>query len=82
MKQLVSLSVPAISQDFDILIPNDLEIIKVIPLLSEAVEVLSNHMYISSGEEILCSPEKNLVLIGSATLSGYGIQHGEKLVLL
>lgn len=82
MKKLVSLFVPAISQSFDLFVPFDLEISKLIPVLTEAVETLSDNLYIQSGEELLCSADKSIVFLGCLCLDSYSIHHGEHLVLL
>lgn len=82
MKILVNVHVPAISQKYDVLIPDFLRIKSVTSLIAHTVEDLSNHMYVSSGEECLCSAEKNIVLRENATLEKYGIQNGDHLVLI
>jgi len=82
VKILVKVSVPAIGEEYDILIPDFLRIKSVIPLIAEAVENLSNHMYISSGAECLCSADKNILLRPNATLEQYGIQNGDHLVMM
>ena len=80
IKQLVNVYVPSISQTFDLLVPVDLEIEKLIPLLSEAIETLSANQYIKTGEEALCSSEKKVILMGESTLADYSIKHGEHLI--
>lgn len=82
MKILVNVSIPAIGEKYDILVPDFLRIKSVTPLIAETVENLSNHMYVSSGEECLCSVEKNILLRHNATLQQYGIQNGDHLVLM
>lgn len=82
MKLLVNVYVPAISESYDVLIPESLRIKLVISLLSEAVERLSNHLYIASGSECLCSLEKNIMLRQGATLEKYGIGNGDHLIMM
>lgn len=82
MKLLVSVQVPAISQKYDILVPDDLRIKSVITLIAGAVEGLSDHRYVSSGEECLCSADKNILLRHNTTLKQYGIQNGDHLIMM
>ena len=82
VKILVKVSVPAIGEEYDVLIPDFLRIKSVTPLIAEAVENLSNHMYISSGGEHLCSADKNILLRPNATLDKYGIKNGDHLVMI
>lgn len=82
MKILVNIYVPAIGQKFDVLVPDFLRIKSVTTLVASAVENLSDHLYVSSGEECLCSAEKNIVLRANATLEKYGIKNGDHLVMM
>ena len=82
MKILVNVKVPAISQQYDVLLPSSLRIKRVIPLIVKIVVELSNHRYVSSGQESLCSVEKNTVLREQETLESYGIQNGSHLVIM
>ena len=82
MKLLVNISIPAIGEKYDVLVPDFLRIKSVIPLIAEAVENLSNHMYVSSGAECLCSADKNILLRHNATLKQYGIQNGDHLIMM
>ena len=82
MKILVNVKVPAISQQYDVLIPSSLRIKRVIPLIAKTVEELSNHIYVSSGRESLCSIEKNTLLREHETLESYGIQNGDHLAIM
>lgn len=67
---------------YDILVPCFMRIRSVTALIAGAVENLSNHMYVSSGEECLCSVEKNILLRHNATLEKYGIKNGDHLILM
>ena len=82
MKLLVNVSVPAIGENYDILIPDFLRVRGITMLIAETVENLSNHMYVASGEEYLCSKEKNIRLRPNATLERYGIKNGDHLILM
>ena len=82
MKILVNVTVPAISRQYDILLPESLRIKTIVPLIAETVESLSNRLYVSSGEECLCSVEKNIILRAGSTLRDYGIQSGDHLLLM
>lgn len=82
MKLLINISVPAIGEQYDILVPDNLRIRNVTLLIAETVENLSNHMYISSGGEHLCSADKNILLRPNATLEKYGIKNGDHLVMI
>lgn len=82
MKLLVNVSVPAIGEKYDVLVPAFLRIKSVTLLIAETVENLSNHMYVLSGEECLYSADKNILLRPNATLEKYGIQNGDHLVMM
>lgn len=82
MKILVNVRIPAISENYDVLIPDDLRINDVISLISSAVESLSNHLYVASGEECLCSVEQNTLLSQEAALNAYKIQNGDHLIMM
>ena len=81
MKLLITIIVPAISRQFDVLVPKDLTIRTITPLIAETVEELSGHLYVASGQEFLCSAEKKTLLRQSETLESYGIQNGDHLVM-
>ena len=82
MKILVNVHIPAISEKYDVLIPDSLRIRSVVSLIAETAEKISNHLYVVSGEECLCSVEKNILLRHNATLKQYGIRNGDHLVLM
>lgn len=82
MKLLLNIYVPAIGQQYDILVPAFLRVKSITTLVAGAVEELSNHLYVSTGEECLCSAEKNIRLRANTTLDQYGIKNGDHLVML
>lgn len=82
MKILINVFVPAIGEKYDIMVPEFLRIKIISNLVAEAVETLSDNKYVSSGQEQLCSAEKNIMLNSNVTLKKYGIQNGDHLVLI
>ncbi len=82
MKILVNVYVPAIGERYDILVPDFLRIRSVTSLIANAVENLSDHLYVPSGEECLCSAEKNIMLRSTTTLETYGIRNGDHLIMM
>lgn len=82
MKILVNVFVPAIGKKYDVLVPDFLRIKIVSSLIAGTVETLSDNIYVSSGQEQLCSAEKNILLNSNVTLKKYGIQNGDHLVLI
>jgi len=82
MKILINVFVPAIGKKYDVLVPDFLRIKIVSSLIAGTVETLSDNIYVSSGQEQLCSAEKNILLNSNVTLKKYGIQNGDHLVLI
>lgn len=82
MKLLVNVYIPAISENYDVLIPANLRVKNVVSLIASTVEELSNHLYAVSGGECLCSVEKGILLRYNATLEDYGICNGSHLILM
>jgi uncharacterized ubiquitin-like protein YukD len=80
-KLLVTLVVPCIEKKFNVLIPDFLTVKEVIALLVEAVMDATQNMYVSSGSEVLCRSDPEMVLKSDATLSSYQVAQGESLYL-
>lgn len=80
-KLLITLKVPCVQQKYDVMIPDFLEIKEIVNLLSDAVSNLTQHMYVSSGKEVLCRDDPAMILNKEYTLRDYGIEHGECLYL-
>ena len=80
-KILITLKVPSVQLEQDVMIPDFLPVKEIIKLLTEAVVDLTQNMYISSGEEILCRKAPDMVLNDRYTLQDYGVEHGETLYL-
>ena len=82
MKLLVNVRIPAISEQYDILVPDSVRIRVITGMIADTVETLSDYRYAASGQEQLCSAEKNILLRSNMTLSQYGICNGDHLMLI
>lgn len=80
-KILITLKVPSVQLEQDVMIPDFLSVREIIKLLTEAVTDLTQNMYISSGEEVLCRENPDMILNERYTLQDYGVEHGETLYL-
>lgn len=80
-KILVTLVVPSVEEEFDVLIPDFLPMKEVACLLAEAVSDVMEKRYAASGYELLCRKEPYMVLHPEYTLAEYGVEHGEYLYL-
>ena len=58
-----------------------LRVDEITSMLAKMLADLSDHQYVSSGEEFLCSIDQNYLLRQERTLSDYGIVNGEHLML-
>lgn len=82
MKVLIGVSVPAISESYDVLVPDFVPVKDVTALITEAVVFLSNRRYVPSKQEFLCLKEQNVLLQQDLTLKDYKVKHSDHLVLL
>lgn len=82
MKVLINVYVPAIMQEFDVLIPDSLRISDATKLIVEAVLEKTNYEYQSSRQELLCLKRSNIVLDDSLCICQYGIGNGDTLVVV
>lgn len=81
-KVLICLEVPAIRGRYEMLVPENLKVKELLPLLIQAVTELSSDSYVSSGHEFLCVKWQNLLLDEDAMLGSCGIGNGDHLLLL
>lgn len=79
MELLLNITVPAISESYDVLAPDFLTVSELIPLIANAVEDMSEHRYTSSGAEILCGD--GTVFASQHTLKHYSVANGDHLML-
>ena len=80
MDVLLSLSIPALSEKYDMLIPDFLTVRDMIPLIIKAVEDLSERRYHASGCEVLCGEFG--ILNPQLTLNQHNIKNGAKMWLI
>lgn len=80
-KILITLKVPSVQMEQDVMIPDFLPVKEIIKLLTEAVADLTQNMYIPSGDEVLCRKTPEIILNERYTLQDYGVEHGEILYL-
>lgn len=80
-RRLINLSVPALQQSFDLIIPTTVSAEFLTALLAEGIQELSGGKYIPSGQEKLCMKDPDILLTGNQTLAESGIFTGAHLVL-
>lgn len=80
-KKCVILELPALKQEYDILIPDGVRISALIPLIANAAKDLTNGSFIPTGKELLCLRDKSQVLHPDYTLADYGVSNGMRLMM-
>ena len=80
-KKLVNVEIPSMGENYDMFIPDFLKVGDVLKLLIKAVTELTNNRYVSSGCELLCIREREMILKGDELLSDYNVKNGDHLVL-
>ena len=81
-KILVRLIIPAIEQEHDMYIPGSLTVSELTALIVRAVNEISGHSYVSSGNEVLCYRERDILLDPGMTAFDYDINNGDHIVLI
>lgn len=81
-KVLICLEVPSIRRWHEMLVPEDLDVRTLLPLLIKAVTDLSAGAYVSSRHEFLCAKRQQILFDEDATLRSCGICNGDHLLLL
>lgn len=81
-KILVRLIIPAIEQEHDIYIPGFLSVRELTGLIVHAVKEIAGQNYISSGNEVLCLRERNILLDPDMNAFDYDIKNGDHIVLI
>lgn len=80
-KTLIGLSVPAIQEQFDLLVPVNIDVAELIKLLVDGVSELCNGHYAPSDLCLLTMKNPDMLLQPDKTLADYGVADGSQLVL-
>lgn len=81
-KILVILHVPALNEQFEVLLPSFLTVEKTIQLLTEALSDLSQKRFVKSANTLLCVAGGRAPLSFVSTICECGIQQGDHLYML
>ena len=79
---LVNLDIPAIRENYDLLIPDDVDILSLTQMLANGIRDISSGRYGLSGKEMLMHRTPDMLFDPARTLWEYGIKDGATLVLL
>lgn len=80
-KILITLIVPSLGNSYDVFLPRLLTVRETIPLLTEALAEITGNRYVTSGNEFLCSSERQIIFQQAHTIQDCGIQNGDSLYL-
>lgn len=79
MDILLNIEIPAVSENYDVLVPDFLTIKELIALISDAVENMTEHRYKSSGNEVLCYDGN--IICPQHTLKQCSVSNGDHLMM-
>ncbi len=80
-KILVGLTVPAIQEQYDLLVPVTIEIAQLMKLLTEGIQEIYSGHYTPSALSLLTMKYPDMLLQPGKTLEDYGMADGSQLVL-
>ena len=81
-KIIIHLMVPALGLEYDMYIPTTILVSQLTKLIVQAIEEITDKLYISSGNEILCLKEQDIILVQEAVIKSYAIQNGDHIMLI
>ena len=81
-KLLIHLYVPAVAEDFDLFVPADLSVEKVIRILATGIEESTNGRSRPSGRETLMPGDGRKAFRPECRLAEYAVRDGDKLILI
>ena len=81
-KILIEVFLPAANKSFEIYIPLELKIHEVTFLVARSVSELSNGLFKSSDDSILCERDSGNILNVNMSAKELGLKNGYKLMLL
>lgn len=80
-KVLVNVACAALGESYDVFVPKAVTVGQAAVLLGQAIEEASNHRYIASGTELICTSDGKRLLDRSTIFGACGIENGDHLVL-
>lgn len=80
-KICVILEYPALKAEYDLLLPDYVQVSSLTALIANTVNELTNGAFVPTGKELLCTREGKRVLHPDYTLGDYGISNGSRLIL-
>jgi hypothetical protein len=81
-RKLIEVYVPAISESFDIFVPNKCIVYDLLILISQTIANLSSNRYVHTKNSMLCYRENGRVLDINSTAEEAGIENGLQLLLI
>lgn len=81
-KILIRLIVPALGEQYEVLVPGFLQVNKASELISNSLAELTNHRFVPAECQLLCMENRGGALDFSSTLWECGIQDGDKIYLI
>ena len=81
-KCLIHLRVPSIRREYDVWMPQDVQIRTVCQVLADGIREMSEGLYCCSDKEMLIKPENEWLLNPEKCLMDYDIADGDELILL
>ena len=79
---LLNLYVPSVSESFDIFAPIDIPVGVITPIIADGVAYIAKGRYHVSGREMLMTDDPSMLLQPECTLEQYGVQDGDKIIML
>ena len=80
-KVCIILELPALKTEYDMLLPDYMQISLLITLLAKAANELTNGAFSPTGKELLCKRDEEQILHPDYTLADYGVTNGMRLML-
>lgn len=81
-KALVEISVPAADQKYDVYIPLESRMSKVVKMVAGALSDLSEGKYRATDEAILCDAKTGIIFNVNMEVAELGIKNGSHLMLI
>ena len=78
----IEVFVPSIGESFDVVLASDVKVSEACTALGKMLEDVTDNRYSSSGSELICCVNRNLLLKNDRYLSDYSIKTGDLFILL